>query len=50
MLDYNGSNAFNIADAVGGLNRLFGGGPSHDLGQGCEVFENTDGCEDNCAI
>lgn len=50
MLDYNGDNAFNIADAVGGLNRLFGGGPPHDLGQGCEVFENTDGCEDNCAI
>ena len=45
VLDFNGDESSNIADAVGGLNFLFASGNPHTLGQGCT---NVQGCDALC--
>ena len=45
MLDYNDDGGVNIADALGALNRLFGTGDPHELGESCTPIA---GCEDAC--
>lgn len=47
ILDFNGDGGSNIADAVGALNFLFGGGAqAHVLGEGCAEVPGT--CDSNC--
>ena len=48
IVDFNDDNSLNIADAIGGLNSLFGAGQPHALGQEC-ILRDGGPCGDICA-